>query len=110
MCDVDVPGGFWLAYRVRRPVAQGRGVAVGLARYCEGHLEQVADLHRGVLGAESLERPALVRRDDGGWRLYDSCATPGSKHWWVEAFDADDVAGLPAGSRHVVFPATRAPP
>jgi len=100
----DPDGGFWLAYRVRRPLGRGRGVAVVLAHYDGRHLEPVAEIHRDTLGAESLERPALVRRADGGWRVYVSCATPDTKHWWVEAFDADDVAGLSQGRRHVVFP------
>jgi hypothetical protein len=96
--------GFWLAYRLRRPVALGRGVAVEVARYEAGRSEVVARVERGAFGAESLERPARVRRPDGGWRLYVSCATPGSKHWWVEALDADAVADLPAGARTVVWP------
>jgi hypothetical protein len=45
-----------------------------------------------------------VRRPDGGWRLYVSCSTAGSKHWWVEAVDADSVVGLPVGDRRVVLP------
>lgn len=95
---------FWLAYRVRRPVGEGRGVAVVVARYGGGVLEPVCEVHRDAFGAESLERPAIVRRPDGGWRLYLSCATPGSKHWWIEALDADTPAELPTGHRTVVFP------
>ena len=45
-------------------------------------------------GAESLERPALVRTPDGRWRLYVSCATPGTKHWWVDVLEADTPEGL----------------
>ena len=46
----------------------------------------------------------LVRRPEGGWRLYVSCATPDSKHWWIEAVDADEPAGLETGTRTVVLP------
>ncbi len=95
---------FWLAYRMRRPLAEGRGVAVELAHYSEGRLTVVDRVERGLLGAESLERPALVRRPGGGWRLYLSAATPGSKHWWIEAVDADEVSELPKGRRTMVFP------
>ena len=45
---------------------------------------------------------------EGGWRLYVCCATPESKHWWIEAIDADDPAGLPDGERTVVFPGSAA--
>ena len=98
-------GTWWLAYRVRRPLDAGRGVATVVARSVDGErFETVTEVHREAFGAESFERPALVRRPDGGWRLYLSCATPGSKHWWVEALDADTPEHLPAGRRTVVLP------
>ena len=56
--------------------------------------ETVCELHRDLFGADSFERPVLVPLPDGGWRLYVSCATPGSKHWWIEAVDADAPAEL----------------
>jgi len=98
-------GAFWLAYRVRRPVDSGRGVATTVARSEDGvTFETVASVPRETFGAASLERPALVRRPDGGWRLYVSCSTPNSKHWWIEALDADEPAGLAEGRRSVVLP------
>ena len=98
-------GVFWLAYRVRRPLEEGRGVGVVVARSLDGvAFEPVAEISRDTFGAASLERPALVRRPDGGWRLYLSCATPGSKHWWVEALDADRAVDLPGGVRTLVLP------
>lgn len=102
---VLVDGVFWLTYRVRRPLAEGRGVAVVVARSDDGvTFETVAEVAREELGAESFERPVVVRRPDGGWRLYLSCATPGSKHWWIEALDADTPFELPVGVRTVVLP------
>jgi hypothetical protein len=95
----------WLAYRLRRPVDQGRGYANVVARSADGvHFETVATVTSAQFACASLERPALVRRPDGGWRLYVSCSTPNSKHWWVEALDADTPAGLPTGVRTVVLP------
>jgi hypothetical protein len=38
-----------------------------------------------------------VPHPDGDWRLYLSCATPGTPHWRIDALDADQVADLPAG-------------
>ena len=46
----------------------------------------------------------LLPRPEGGWRLYVSCATPRSKHWWIEAIDADEPGGLETGRRTVVLP------
>ncbi|MFI7587774.1 hypothetical protein ACIB24_11930 [Spongisporangium articulatum] len=98
-------GTYWLCYRLRRPVEAGRGVASVIAASTDGvHFREVAVVDRDMFGAASLERPALVRRPDGGWRLYVSCSTPGSKHWWIEALDADTVADLPQGKRSMVLP------
>jgi hypothetical protein len=100
-CDGDE---VYLTYRVRRPLAEGRGVSTVVARSGNGQdFAVVCELFREDFGAESFERPVLARTDEG-WRLYLSCATPASKHWWVEAVDAESVAGLPAGRRTVVFP------
>jgi hypothetical protein len=104
---VLVDGIYWLTYRVRRPLVEGRGVSVVVARSEDGeHFVTVAEVRRAEFRAESFERPVLVRRPDGGWRLYVSCATPGSKHWWIEAVDADEPAGLETGVRTVVLPGT----
>ncbi|WP_408897988.1 hypothetical protein ACJ5H2_02510 [Nocardioides sp. R1-1] len=96
-------GAFWLAYRVRRPLDEGRGVSVVVARSEDGEsFAPVAEVHRDAFGCESFERPALVPLPDGGWRLYLSCATPGSKHWWVDSLTAATPAALPEGRRQVV--------
>ncbi len=102
---VLVDGTTWLAYRVRRPLDAGRGVAVVIACSDDGvSFRTVASISRERSGAESLERPALVPLLGGGWRLYLSCATPGSKGWWIEAWDADTPERLPTGDRTVVLP------
>ena len=86
---VLVDGVFWLTWRVRRPLTDGRGVTVVVARSKDGvHFEQVAGVARDAFGCESFERPVLVPVPGLGWRLYLSCATPGSKHWWVDSLTA----------------------
>jgi hypothetical protein len=102
---VLVDGTVWLAWRTRRPLSDGRGVVVVLARSDDGvHVEEVAHVRRETFGAESFERPALVPLLGGAWRLYLSCATPGSKHWWVDSLTAASVAALPAAGSRVVLP------
>lgn len=101
-------GFFHLAYRLRRPVDQGRGYANVVARSVDGvGFDEVAVVTSAQFGAASLERPALVSLPGGGWRLYVSCSTAGSKHWWVEAVEADDLADLADGKRSVVLPGDR---
>ena len=100
-----VDGVFWLTWRVRRPLTEGRGVTVVVARSEDGEtFEQVTELDRDAFGAESFERPVLVRVPGQGWRLYLSCATPGSKHWWVDSLTSPTVEGLAAGYQQVVLP------
>jgi hypothetical protein len=108
-----VDGVYWLSYRVRRATgperAQTRGVETVVARSEDGErFATVARIDRDGFGTDSFERPCLVRRPQGGWRLYVCCATPASKHWWIEAIDADDPAELPAGVRTVVSPGSDA--
>ena len=98
-CD----GGFVVAFRLRS--AASRGGETVIARSPDGvRLEPVARLPKARFGAESLERPALVRRDDGGWRLYVSAATPGSKHWRIDALDAGAPPGLAQAEPVTVLP------
>ena len=101
---VLVDGVFWLAYRVRRPLDEGRGVSVVVARSGDGvRFTPVTEVGRDMSGAASFERP-VVMPTDSGWRLYLSCATPGSKHWWIEALDARTPEGLGRGRRRLVLP------
>lgn len=98
-------GVFWLAYRLRRPISAGRGVSVVVARSDDGvRFSTVCEVGRDAYHAASFERPAIVPLPDGDWRLYLSCATPASKHWWIEAVDADRPENFPQGRRHVVLP------
>jgi hypothetical protein len=104
-CAVLVDGLFYLAYRLRRPLGEGRGHQVLVACSADGvEFEPVVAVTRAQFGAESLERPALVPLPGGGWRLYLSCATPGSLHWWIEALDSPLLSKLPSGRRTIVLP------
>ena len=97
-------GVYYLAYRLRRPVTAGRGYANVVARSVDGiTFDTVATVTSAQFDCASLERPALVPLEDG-WRLYVSCSTAGSKHWWVEAIEAGDLADLADGKRTVVLP------
>jgi hypothetical protein len=97
--------GIYLAYRLRRPLGNGRGYAVAVARSADGvRFETVATIRREWVQAESLERPCLVHTPAGRWRLYLSCATPGTKHWRVELLEASDPSRFDVRERLVVLP------
>ena len=91
-----------VAYRVRTGAA-GRGSTV-VARSENGErLTTVVTLDQDRFGAQSMERPALVRTDDGRWWLYVCSATPGSKHWWIDVLEADDPEGFADADPRTVF-------
>jgi hypothetical protein len=91
-----------MAYRVRSPGHRGGEMVIATSEDGE-RLTTVATLRKERFGAESLERPAVVRID-GGWRIYVSCATPGSKHWRIDAVEARDAAGFVNAAARTVFP------
>ena len=94
---------FLVAYRVRLPMTRGTSIRV-VSWTIGDEPVAVASVTKEMFGAESLERPALVRTAAGTWRLYVSCATVGTKHWWIESVDADDPSELAQGKRRMVFP------
>jgi hypothetical protein len=94
-----------LAYRLRRPIGQGRGFRNVVAVSEDGvTFRTVCAIERERFGAESLERPAITRTPAGKWRLYVSCATPDSKHWRVDVLEADTVEGLATADPVTVLP------
>lgn len=103
---VAADGGVYLAYRLRRPVGSGRGYAVAIAFADDGvHFgAPLKVITREEVGTESLERPELVQLPGGGWRLYLSCATTGTKHWRVEVTDAAHPGEFDVARRAVVLP------
>ena len=102
---VFADGEIFLAYRLRRPLGHGRGYAVAVARSADGeHFELLTTIHKEDMAADSLERPYLVRTAEGTWRLYLSCATPGTKHWRVEVIEAAHPAQFSSHRSQVVLP------
>ncbi len=102
-------GTFWLAYRLRRPVGLGRGYANVVARSDDGEtFETVAVFDRDVFHCDSLERPVLVALPDGRWRLYVSCATPGTRHWRVDALEADSPSAFDPATARTILPGDEA--
>jgi len=102
--SIVADGEVYLAYRLRLPVGEGRGIANVVARSADGVVfTPVAEVTKEQFGAESLERPALVRTADGRWRLYVSAATPGTKHWRVDLLEADTPAGLATSPARTVL-------
>jgi hypothetical protein len=95
----------YLAYRLRRPIGEGRGYANVVARSRDGvEFTTVTEVRKERFGGASLERPALVVTPEGRWRLYVSVATPGTKHWRVDLLEADEPEKLGAAPALTVLP------
>jgi hypothetical protein len=99
---LDEDGGYVVGYRVRN--GHDGGDANVVARSEDGErFTTVATMESAYFGAQWVERPALVRTDDGRWRLYVCCATPESKHWWIGAMEASEPEGLAGADVRTVF-------
>jgi hypothetical protein len=101
---ITADGYVYLAYRLRLPIGEGRGISNVIARSADGiTFTVVAEVTKEQFGAESLERPAIVRTPEGRWRLYVSAATPGTKHWRVDLLEADTPEGLATAPARTVL-------
>jgi hypothetical protein len=100
---LDGDGGFVIGYRVRNG-HDGIDQTV-IARSPDGErLTTVATLDQSRFDAQWMERPAIVRTEQGHWRLYVCCGTPQTKHWWIEVLEADDPAGFQTAEARPAFP------
>jgi hypothetical protein len=95
----------YVAYRLRRPIGEGRGYANVVAVSRDGvTYTEIARVVSESFDSESLERPSLVVTPEGRWRLYVSCATPNSKHWRVDLLEADRPEDLATAPARTVLP------
>jgi hypothetical protein len=99
---LDADGTIVLGLRVRYA---GDRDEVVVARSQDGvRLETAAVLTREQFGAEMVERPSLARTETGAWRLWMSCATPGTKHWRVDVVEAPTLEALAGAAPRPAFP------
>lgn len=99
---LDEDGSIVLAYRLRTP---SRAATI-VARSDDGErFETVCELERERWDAMSVERPAILRTDDGCWRMYVCPARKNSKAWWIDLLEADTLEGFADADSITVFPA-----
>ena len=102
-------GVFYLAYRLRRPIGQGRGLCQhrGALRptACVSRPSRRCARRRSRRSRSSA--PPWRSRPTARWRAYVSCATAGTKHWRVDLVEAATPEGLAAASPRTVLPGSR---
>src|SRR5262245_43596623 len=97
------PDGTWvIAYRVRHGHDGTDETVIAVSDDGE-RLDTVVTLDETRFGAMGMERPSLLRTEDGRWRLYTCMATRNSKHWWIDALTADTLEGLAEAEPVTVF-------
>jgi hypothetical protein len=100
---LDEDGTFVIGYRVRHG-HDGVDQTV-VARSEDGErFTTVATFDEIAFEAKGMERPALARTDDGGWRLWVCCATPDSAHWWIDVLEAGSPEELGSAEPRPAFP------
>ncbi|MEJ7840047.1 MAG: hypothetical protein WKF81_14630 [Thermomicrobiales bacterium] len=102
---VGAPSVFWdgseyfLSFRTRRPQPE-RGGLFQIARSSDGEsFDVIASIRKEDLGTSSIERGALLRTDEGRWRLYLSYVDPVDDRWRIDLIEADSPAELTAEKR-----------
>ena len=81
---------FYLSYRRRRPVGEGRGYVSIVAESKDGvHFKPSVEITKEELGTPSIERSAIVKNPDGSFSLYISYVDPNNNKWRIDLIKAD---------------------
>lgn len=92
---------FYLSYRIRRPQPE-RGGETRIATSADGvHFETIWVGHKEQFNTLSIERSALLRTEEGRWRLYVSYVDGVTDKWRIDMMEAN--------SPDAFDPAMRAP-
>jgi hypothetical protein len=92
---------FVLGYRTRNGPNTTDETVIAVSDDGERY-ETVLVLPQDHFGAQWTERPALARTD-AGWRLWASCATPDTKHWYIAVLEAPTLEALADAEISVAF-------
>jgi hypothetical protein len=94
------PGAFrdgdalFVSYRLRRPQPT-RGYELRIAAVRDGRLEDLWRVRKEEIGAQSIERAALVRVGDR-WRLYASYVGSADRKWQIGVMESSEIDGFDA--------------
>ena len=97
---------FYLYYRIRRPrgVEPDRGGECCIAESSDGvSFREIWRAHKSQFESTSMERAALVKGLNGGWKLFLSYVDPGHQMWRVDVMSADAPDGFNPDDRQKVF-------
>ncbi len=99
-------GKFYLSYRLRRPLTEGRGWTTRIDESTDGiHFRNIWAASKEDFASTSIERSALVKTPEGRFRLYVSYVDERRNRWLIDMIEGDTPASLdPKGRRTVLDP------
>ena len=99
-------GRFFLSYRFRKPLTEGRGYLTCVAESKDG--KRFTDIWAGKaaqFNSPSIERSALIKTPEGRYRLYVSYVEAADSRWRIDMLEADHPKSFdPAQRRPVLHP------
>lgn len=95
---------FYLYYRVRQPIGQGRGGVCHIAESSDGqNFTNVWTGTKEQFDSESIESAALVKSLEGKFRLYISYVNNSNRKWDIAMLEGDNPRDFDAANRTVVM-------
>lgn len=81
---------FYLSYRLRKPLDEGRGYLSVLAESKDGiHFKSLVKITKDELGTSSIERSAITKNPDDSFSLYISYVDPVNNKWRIDLIRGD---------------------
>ena len=82
---------FYLYYRQRRPLAEGRGWRIAVAESADGiRFTEIWHATKEQFQSSSIERSCIVKTPAGRYRLYVSYVALPKNRWQIDLLEADD--------------------
>jgi hypothetical protein len=95
---------FYLYYRKRRPLGEGRGWQVAVAESADGlHFTEIWHATKEQFNSSSIERSCIVKRPDGTYRLYVSYVAMPQNRWRIDLLEAADPRGWDPARRVTIL-------
>ena len=95
---------FYLSYRVRRPLAEGRGYETRVAESVDGRdFRDIWVGRKEQFDSPSIERSALIKTPAGRYRLYVSYVDGAANRWQIDLLEADSPDAFDPADRRVVL-------
>jgi hypothetical protein len=82
---------FYLYYRQRRPLTEGRGWRIAVAESADGiRFSEIWHATKEQFQSSSIERSCILKTPDGRYRLYVSYVAMPKNRWRIDMLEADE--------------------